>query len=289
MRPRRLTSLAALVLAASCTSRDAGTTRARSGDSSAPDSAAAPATIAWFDSVAPLILAPAHSNDRALVVAADSLAAPLEEGTLQQPGTLVHLDGSTEPVRVSLSSGSEGCMDGALDPAPASSWGVGFVGRAPKGIQVDSMRSISRKDSAALAPVIFRLASGIPNDPGGRFAGLPFSLVDLWRVRMPDGATVVVATTRRQINQEDSPLEERTLLVAEADQSGSSTLGYSSRATGPEETVEGSELLAVVTFDDRNVELAFSHDFGEESSYSLVERTGPMKWTRRWTSRRFNC
>lgn len=289
MRPRRLTSLvAALAVVVSCTSRDASTTGARS-DKSSIDSTAPKTTVAWFDSVAPLVLAPAHSNDRALVVSADSLAPQLEDGAVEQPATLVRLDGSTEAVRVALSSGSEGCVDGVLRPAPALNWGVGFVGRAPTGIQVDSIRSISRNDSAALAPVIFRIASGIPNDPGGRFSGLPFSLVDLWRARTTDGGMVIVATTRRQINQEDSPLEERTLLVAEADSGGSYSLVYSTRASGPEETVEGSELLAAVMFKAPDIELVFSHDYGEETSYSIVERQAPRKWTLRWASRRFNC
>lgn len=288
MRSRRLTTLAALALAASCSSRDASTTS--SGSGKAPvDTAAAKPTIAWFDSVAPLLLAPAHSSDRALVVTADSLAPQLEDGALEQPGTLVRLDGTTAAVRVSLSSGSEGCVDGVLEPAPASNWGVGFVGRAPRAIRVDSMRSISRTDSATLAPIIFRLASGIPNDPRGRFAGLPFSLVDLWRAKTTDGAAIVVATTRRQLNQEDSPLEERTLLIAEADASGSYALVYSTRATGPDETVEGSELLAAVAFDQATIDLVFAHDYGEETSYSLVERSAPGKWSRRWASRRFNC
>jgi hypothetical protein len=288
MRHRRLTPFtAALAVAISCTSRDSGTAGSRSRGASA-DSVSRVSTVPWFDGTAPFLLAPAHSNDRALVVAADSLAPDLEDGSLEDAGTLVRLDGSVSSVRVSLSSGSEGCVDAALQPAPATAWGVGFVGKAPAGIQVDSIRAISRQDSIALTPTIFRLASSVPNTPGGRFAGLPFSLSDLWRIRTAEGRTIIAATTKRQINQEDSPLEERTLLIVEADQSGNFRLVYSSRSAGPEETVEGSELVAAVSFSGAT-QLIFSHDFGEEVSYSIVERSSSGEWALRWVSRRFSC
>lgn len=235
------------------------------------------------------MLAPAHSNDRALVVTADSLAPDLEDGALREAGTLARLDGSIVPVRVSISSSSEGCVDAALQPAPSAVWGVGFVGRAPAVMAVDSLRAISRRDSISLAPIVFRLSSAVPNTPGGRFAGLPFSLVDLWRARTPDGAIVIVATTKRQINQEDSPLEERTLLVAESDASGDFSLAHASRSAGPEETVEGSELLAAVSFGPGQLQLVFSHDYGEETSYAIVERVTRGTWKLRWASRRFSC
>ena len=280
---------APLMVAAACTSRDAAPDGSRTG-TTPTDSSTPPATVPWFDGVAPILLAPAHSNDRALVVAADSMAPDLEDGSLAEPATLIALDGSARTVRVALSSGSEGCVDGVLQPAPSGAWGVGFVGSAPKGIRVDSLRAISRSDSAALAPVVFRLASAVPNAPGGRFIGLPFSLVDLWRMEMPDGAIVIAATTKRQINQEDSPLEERTLLIAEADSSGQFTLAHSSRSTGPEETVEGSELLAAVAFPGRSdTQLIFTHDYGDEGSYSIVERERRGSWKLRWASRRFSC
>ena len=290
MRLRRLTFLALLLIfAAACTSRDAAPDRSRAG-STTTDSSTPANTVAWFDGVAPILLVPAHSNDRALIVPADSMASDLEDGSLEEPATLVRLDGSATTVRVALSSGSEGCVDGVLQPAPSSGWGIGFVGRAPSGIPVDSLRSISRKDSAALAPIVYRLASGVPNAPGGRFAGLPFSLVDLWRTKMPDGAIIVVATTKRQINQEDSPLEERTLVVAESDPTGQFTLGHSSRSTGPEETVEGSELLGVVAFPGRpDAQLIFTHDYGDEGAYSILERAARGSWKLRWASRRFSC
>jgi hypothetical protein len=289
MRSRRLTFFAAtLAAAASCTSRDAGSGVTRSRGGSEDSSHATP--VAWFDSVESFLLVPAHSNDRALVVAADSLAPDLEEGALVQPVSLVRLDGTVTAARVSISSSSEGCVDAALQPAPSTAWGIGFVGAAPVALRVDSTRAISRQDSTALAPIIFKLASSIPNAPGGRFAGLPFSLGEIWRVRAADGSTIIAATTRRQINQEDSPAEERTLLIAEADSAGNYAVFHSSRSAGAEETVENSELLAVVAFPGhQEIEFVFSHDYGAETSYSIVERVGRGAWKVRWVSRHFSC
>jgi hypothetical protein len=288
MRHRRLTFLVAASAAAASCSSDEASTSGSSTSAKSSDTATVVSAVPWFVGTAPLLLAPAHSNDRALVVLADSLAPDLEDGPLQEAGTLIRLDGSVSPVKVALSSGSEGCVDAVLQPAPSAPWGVGFVGKAPTVLGVDSVRSISREDSTALTAVVFRLASAVPNPPGGRFTGLPFSLVDLWRVKGIDGSTVIVATTKRQINQEDSPLEERTLLVAEADASGNFKRVYSSRSAGPEETVEGSELLAAVGFSGGQ-QLVFSHDYGEEVSYSIVERSSSGVWTLRWVSRRFSC
>jgi len=108
MRPRRLTLFTAiLALVASCTSRDAASDGSRAG-TSAGDSTWFASSVPWFDGTIPLLLVPAHSNDRALVVQADSLAPDLEEGAIEDPGSLLRLDGSATSVSVAFSSGSEG-------------------------------------------------------------------------------------------------------------------------------------------------------------------------------------
>lgn len=288
---RRTTFVACLALGASCSSGDSTPDRASSAPERSDSAIVVAAGTPWFADAIPLLLVPAHSNDRALMIPADSSSPDPEEGTLERPASLFRLDGSRISARVAVSAGSEGCVDGALDPAPDRGWGVGFVGGTLEPVAADSLGGIARSDSARFSTLVFRLASTIPNAAGGRFAGLPFTLVDLWRVPLAGGRIAIVATTRRQINQEDSPLEERTLLVAELDSAGSTTpaLAWSSRSTGPEETVEGSELLAAVKLPSGAFDLVFSHDFGDQASYSIVERTSGRHWKLRWTSRRFSC
>ena len=95
-----------------------------------------------------------------------------------------------------------------------------------------------------------------------------------------------------QINQEDSPLQERTFLVAESDPGAPDhfTMKYSERSSGAEETVESRDLLGIVRFSPLPaIDLIVSRDFGDESAYSIIERDTAGKWTSRWTSRRFSC
>lgn len=294
MSLRRLTLLSigsTLALMACGAGDDASSSAARSGVG-VDTIATAASNVQWFPGSAPMLLLPAHSADRSLVVMADSSAEEPVDGVLGASGTLIRLDGSSSTVRVSIAQGPEGCIEAALEPAPSAPWGAGFVGGSPIPLVVDSLRGMARQDSSALTRIVFGLASRVPNGAGGRFSGLPFALVDLWRVRLGDGSTAIVATTKRQINQEDSPLEERTFIVAEADSSASDgySLMYSNRSSGPEETVEGRELLAATVFNqDGPVDLIVGHDFGGQTSYSILERTGRGRWTLRWASRRFSC
>ena len=88
------------------------------------------------------------------------------------------------------------------------------------------------------------MASAIPNDSAGRFTGLAFVVKGLWRFNVPDGPQVVIATLVRQINQEATPLQERTLLVAERPPNDTTlTTAYSERSYGDEETIETREIL----------------------------------------------
>lgn len=290
MAQRRLGYLCtAFITATACSSGDVKDPRSGTGHTAVDSSVGASETVPWFAGSMPVLLVPAHSNDRAFLVTVDSLADDPGEGSLEQNGRLVRLDGSVAEVRVAVGSG-EGCVEVALDPAPASPWGAGFVGGSPSVIAVDSLRGIPRADSARLSAAVFRLASGAAS-AAGRFAGLPFALVDLWRFRAADGSVVIVAATKRQINQEDSPLEERMLIVAEGDSAAVNLeLVHSSRSTGAEETVEGTDLLGAVRFAPGTaIELILSHDFGGQNSYSILERTGPRRWHVRWVSRRISC
>src|SRR5258708_3259237 len=96
----------------------------------------------------------------------------------------------------------------------------------------------------------------------------------------------------RQVSAEDSPLEERTFIVAESDATATDGFAkvYFEQSSGAEETVESRELLAAVTFPPSTaVDLIVSHDFGDETSYSIVERVVRGRWLVRWASRRFSC
>jgi hypothetical protein len=249
-------------------------------------------SVTWFKGAAPLLLAPDRTPDRSLIALADTALAEPEGALLDSNATFVRLDGTTAKGRVAITQSAEGCTEAAIDPAPPDAWGVGFIGGMPTALRADSMRAMTPQDSSALTRSVTRLASIVPNGPGSRFGGLPFVVVDLWRMKLPDGKTALVASLRRQINQEDSPLQERTFVVAESDSTETDgyALVHSERSSGAEETVESRELLAAVLFPpSQSVELVVAHDFGDETSYGIVERSAPLKWETRWMSRRFSC
>ena len=83
---------------------------------------------------------------------------------------------------------SLGCMVAPLTAAPPPhAWSIGFVGGVVTPLAVDSAASIDHADSAVFVVSLNRLASSLPNDPAGRFAGLPFVVQSLWRFSVADG------------------------------------------------------------------------------------------------------
>jgi hypothetical protein len=152
---------------------------------------------------------------------------------------------------------------------------------------MDSIQSLTAGDSASLAATVIRLASALPNDSAGRFNGLPFVVRTVWRFTAPDGIQVVVATLARQINQEATPLQERTLLIAERRQSGSDTTFAKAYE---EETIESPEVLAATLLgSNRNAAIVLTRDYGDASAYGLLERGDDGRWRARWNSARRHC
>lgn len=287
-----VTVLVSPALISACRSSDNRSDVHGRSSGAGPGLAGSSPAVAWFEGTAPLLLAPGRSPDRSLIALADTTAEDPESALLDSNATFVRLDGTRSAGRVAITQTAEGCTEASIDPAPATAWGVGFIGASPTPLRADSVRNMSRTDSTALTHTAFRLASMVLAEPRNRFTGLPFALVNLWRVGLPDGSVAIVATLRRQINQEDSPLEERTLIVAESDSTAADgfSLAYSERSSGAEETVENGELLAAVAFARSSaVDLVVALDYGEETAYRIVERVSRGKWIKRWVSRRFSC
>ena len=185
-----------------------------------------------------------------------------------------------------------GCVVASLTAAPPPHiWSVGFVGGVVSPLPVDSAASLSHADSLLLVASLNRLASGLPNDSAGRFAGLPFVVQSIWRFAVADGPVVVAGSLVRQINQEATPLQERTFVLGERRPADTAfAMGYSERSYGQEETVESRDLLAALLVGDaKTPAIVVARDYGEENAYSLVERGADGRWRARWTSRRRHC
>jgi hypothetical protein len=258
------------------------------------DSAVAATTRNWNASAGPVLLVVAGSVTQAFVVAPDSATAAEQLAGIPKPAsvTLFGRGGTVQTADLPSLADSNGCPVATLSAAPPPRpWSVGFIGGVIAPVSMDSTESIAPADSAKLVIEMTRLASALPNDSAGRFSGLPFTVRSLWRFKIPDGQVVVIATLSRQVNQEATPLQERTLLVAEESATDSAfAIAYSERASGPEETIESQDVLgAVLIGTTRSPALILSRDDGDAVAYGLIERGENGQWRPRWRSPRRRC
>lgn len=180
----------------------------------------------------------------------------------------------------------------AADTANAREWTVAFeVGHAIP-VDVDSIAGLATADSARFAADIARIASALPGDTATLFRGLPFVVNTAWRMREPNGQELVAAIVVRNVNQEANPRQERILLLAERDPTLSGRRyvpQYFERITGLEDTVETTDLVAMVLLGvDRRPALVVARDAGHGLSFALIEQIAG-KWQHRWSSAYAGC
>jgi hypothetical protein len=248
---------AALVLVVGCGGADdrpAGdrTTSGASVDTK-PAAVTRPAAQAtWGPGLGMVMLIPLDSADRSIIAFADSSTDPGD--AFHERSTFVALarNGSATTVDMSEVRERDGCATGTVRRAdlPSESAGAFVIGVLSDSVTLlptDSTESLSRSDSIALSRDLIALASVIPGDSAQRFTGLPFRPLHIWRVKLPGGGTLAIATLRRQIPQEAAPLEERSLVIAtRGPGSGPWTSVLAERADGPEESVPTTELIAAM-------------------------------------------
>ena len=170
-------------------------------------------------------------------------------------------------------------------------WAVGFVDARVASIALDSVDVLTPRDSAMLVAEASRLASTISAPASPSFQGLRFTAHDVRRFVAAPGIDAFVAHLVRHVNQEASPREEQTLLVAERPRRDAPyRVVYSERSAGREETVVAPEVLAAVRFGDRGAAtLVVARESEIGVVYALLERTVSGSWRVRWTSPASQC
>lgn len=264
---------------------------ARAADSAAIE---ASPTRNWDANAGPVLLVPGAEPSKALVIPPDSAKSAEQLGGIPQPAavTLFGRNGNVQTAELPKVSAGDPCTPFQLTAAPPPRpWNVGFIGGVVAPVALDSLQSISPADSASLIGGMVRAASALPNDPAGRFVGLPLVIHSLWRFTLSDGVQVIAATFTRQINQEATPLQERTLIVGERSANDTTiSMAYSERSYGNEETIESQDVVAALLVGSaRTPALIISHDFGDTTAYGLVERVEAGHWRSRWLSARLRC
>ncbi len=169
-------------------------------------------------------------------------------------------------------------------------WTAAFAAGRITAIPLDSIEGLSPRDSARLAIDLTRLASGIPNDTSSAFRGLPYVVLRAWRTRgLATG--FVVATLARRINQEDSPQEERLVLVVNQNGTDAKSwvVAWHERASGREEELVVAEpLLAFRAGKSSDVHLLFGRDDGVALGAAVLTR-GVGGWHVQWESAVAGC
>jgi hypothetical protein len=295
LRPSQLMPL--LVFAAACEhSRAPATSDSSKATSQAVVDSARAASPArnWEKSAGPVLLVAGDSPLHAMVIVPDSSTVAATIADLPRPAsvTLFGRNGTVQTADLPVVSDSDVCAVANLNAAPPPRpWSVGFVGGVVSPLPMDSTPSLGRSDSVFALSNVTRLASAMPNDSAGRFTGLPFTVQTIWRFSIPNGPQTFVGLLRRQINQEATPLQEHTLVVAERSPSDSTMNAvYTERSYGDEETIESRDVLAAVQFGaERTVGLVISRDFGNSMAFGIIERGIDGKWRSRWLSARRRC
>ena len=177
------------------------------------------------------------------------------------------------------------------DSQPLPSWTVAFAEGRARPIHLDSITSLPSADSAWLAVEVARVASGLPQDTASALRGLPFVVHNV-RLFSPDsGVEAFVATVVRRVNQEASQEAEQIFLLGERAAAGrvrSYSAAYTERVVGAEETLELSDVLAVVRLGGRPT-LVIGRDYGDGTAYALLERSSGGRWSIRWSSAYAGC
>lgn len=271
-------------------------------------SSAGPATIppadnGWLPAAGPALLVQGATRDEAIALfpaAGDSNAiARLDSVSLTEvPVTLFGRGGERFSAQLGAPTG-EGTDDcerwplHAFQPSAAASWSVGFATDRVRSIALDSVAMLSPRDSMVLVAEASRLASTVTLPTGPSFQGLRFTTEDVRRFEAVTGVQALVAHLVRRVNQEASPLEEQTLLIAERDSgatSGPYRLAYSERTFGREEDVVTPEVLAGVRIAaGAGPSLIIARDGSDGIAYALLERVGPHRWRVRWSSSVTSC
>lgn len=181
----------------------------------------------------------------------------------------------------------------ASDTAVATGWTVAFLPRGFRPVPVDSIEGLTAPDSARLAADLTRLASALPDDTSRAYHGLPFAVRYAYRFAAAPGIRGVIADLVRRLNQEASPLEQHTLLLAEQDSARADSplhVVYHERSGGDEDSLETTDVLAAVRLPaPPHVALVLVRVGPETSAYALLERAAGGTWRVRWTSVHTGC
>jgi hypothetical protein len=258
----------------------------------------------WNVNAGPVMLLSAgNGSDSVSIVlpeATDSTIELIQDVTPPVSGLVFELfnrGGKVDSTRVSpQKSGADTTRDCSAWPVGRTQsvhpgWRVGFVRGSVRAIPLDSIESLPSADSAMLAASLTQTAATLPVSSDPTFRRLPFRVKSAYTVRV-DSVEVVIADIVRTLNEEANPRIEHLLLIGErsAGTKGRYAVGYFSRVAGAEETMQATEVLAVVRIGvSKSPAIVVGVESEEGVRLGLIERTGPDQWRSTWKSAYTTC
>jgi len=178
------------------------------------------------------------------------------------------------------------------DPAPMA-WALALAPGVAKAIAVDGVGELLPRDSAILVARIHRLVNALPDDSSSApFRGLATVVRDAWEIHLEDSSTIALAVATRTLNVESNPRSEVTTIIIELDRAAGQDewrTVFARRDSGPEDRVEGTDLLAALRLRDERTAVAFARENEQGLQLDVVERTAPGNWRLRWSSASLPC
>lgn len=289
--------LVALLLTAAC-ERAKPPAAGSAATSSAPGEPAAPARLAaskpWNDELGALLATPSLDGGAPVAFVRDTAA--------------------TDDAQVELFNHDDRVMKGTLRPGPAvracawrrsalvtladshalpNSWSLALAPGIAIPLGIDGVGELLPKDSATMVARISRLVSALPEDSASApFRGLPIVVRDAWRFELADSTRVEVAIAMRTVNVESNPRAQAITIIAEPDPASSNGQWrsvFSERIAGPEDRIEGVDLLAAFQLHSALPALALVREGDGGLQLEIVERSAPGAWTVRWASAALPC
>ena len=177
--------------------------------------------------------------------------------------------------------------------AAPNNWALALSPGTATPLSVDGIEDLTPRDSATTVTRINRLVSAIPEDSASApYRGLPIVVRDAWRFTLADSTTIAVAIAMRSLNVESNPRVQAVMLIAEPDPSavaGQWRTAFWERVAGPEERVEGMDLLAAFILRGTKPAVALVREGDAGLQVEIVERASPGVWTVRWSSAILPC
>jgi hypothetical protein len=123
------------------------------------------------------------------------------------------------------------------------------------------------------------------------FRGLPFRVRSAYTFRL-DSVDVVIADIVRTVNEEASPKVEHLFIIAERRDAvgGRYEPGYYNRTAGREESVQATDVLAVIQLGaTKRPAIVVSLEYDNGGKIGLIERKDTGQWGVVWKSAYTDC